>query len=229
MKHEQKSLRYYRAELNQIAPLTPEQKRALIQRLPDREAEDTLIQNYLPLVIQIAQGYQEHGVPLPDLIGEGNVGVVQIIRSLALPATTSLHHQISEQLHQIMQQTINAQIEASCAVIDVHDMAPAQAPYLRQLRAQASRCTPEEMLVAKEAWKILVLTLWQFSDLQRASFSLFFGFTGQQPGSCAAAGRELGMSPLTVFSHLSTGIQRLIQVRSALRALRLFNRKGGQP
>jgi len=60
--------------------LTPEQERDFAIRWrerQDRRALDKLIGSHLRLVFKMARGYQGYGLPLSDLIAEGNVGVMQ--------------------------------------------------------------------------------------------------------------------------------------------------------
>ena len=46
----------------------------------DTEAADKLVNSHLRLVAKIAMGYRGYGLPLGDLISEGNVGMMQAIR-----------------------------------------------------------------------------------------------------------------------------------------------------
>ena len=48
----------------------------------DREAQSRLIENYLPLVVDVARLYSEQGVYLEDLIGEGNVALTKGVTML---------------------------------------------------------------------------------------------------------------------------------------------------
>jgi len=48
----------------------------------DKNAQDKLIENYLPLVIDVARMYAEQGVFLEDLIGEGNVALTKGVTML---------------------------------------------------------------------------------------------------------------------------------------------------
>ena len=60
--------------------LTPDQERDLAIRWRDRQdraALDKLVGSHLRLVFKMARGYQGYGLPLSDLIAEGNVGVMQ--------------------------------------------------------------------------------------------------------------------------------------------------------
>ncbi len=43
----------------------------------DQKALNRLVQSHLQLVVKVAQGYAGYGLPLADLIAEGNVGVLQ--------------------------------------------------------------------------------------------------------------------------------------------------------
>lgn len=67
--------------LKDISPndlLTQEQEASLARRIRmgDRESFDHMIESNLRFVITIAKEYQGRGLPLEDLIGEGNLGLV---------------------------------------------------------------------------------------------------------------------------------------------------------
>jgi len=60
--------------------LTAEQEQDFARRWRegrDRAALDKLVGSHLRLVFKMARGYQGYGLPLPDLIAEGNVGLMQ--------------------------------------------------------------------------------------------------------------------------------------------------------
>lgn len=68
--------------LKDISPndlLTQEQEASLARRIRmgDRESFDQMIESNLRFVITIAKEYQGRGLSLEDLIGEGNLGLVQ--------------------------------------------------------------------------------------------------------------------------------------------------------
>ncbi|MEY6431384.1 RNA polymerase sigma factor RpoH [Thioalkalicoccus limnaeus] len=67
----------------QIPVLTPEEERNLALRLRDHddpEAARCLVLSHLRFVIRIARGYLGYGLPLPDLIQEGTVGLMKAVR-----------------------------------------------------------------------------------------------------------------------------------------------------
>ncbi|AWK86006.1 RNA polymerase sigma factor RpoH [Azospirillum thermophilum] len=47
----------------------------------DVEAARRLVTSHLRLVVKIAAGYRGYGLPLPDLIGEGNLGLMRAVRA----------------------------------------------------------------------------------------------------------------------------------------------------
>jgi RNA polymerase primary sigma factor len=68
-------------EIARVKLLTPKEEIELAARLKqgDRRARDQMISANLRLVVKIARAYQGIGVPLQDLISEGNIGLVKAI------------------------------------------------------------------------------------------------------------------------------------------------------
>lgn len=67
----------------QIPVLTAEEERSLAQSLRDHgdmEAARRMVMSHLRFVIRIARGYLGYGLPLPDLIQEGTVGLMKAVR-----------------------------------------------------------------------------------------------------------------------------------------------------
>ena len=63
--------------------LEAEDEAALSRRVRDtgdERAVETLATSHLRLVVKIAMGYRGYGLPVADLISEGNVGLIQAIR-----------------------------------------------------------------------------------------------------------------------------------------------------
>ena len=75
------SLRLYLREIARI-PLLSAQNELLIARRVERgerEARNQLIEANLRLVVSIAKKYVGQGLPLEDLIGEGNIGLIRAV------------------------------------------------------------------------------------------------------------------------------------------------------
>ena len=76
-----KCIALYLRDVGQVQRLTQKQEAELAARIQegDRQARDEMIKANLPLVIKIAKNYQGIGVPLLDLISEGNIGLVRAV------------------------------------------------------------------------------------------------------------------------------------------------------
>jgi len=75
------NLRVYLKEIGRIALLTREQEGELARRVRagDAAAKARLTEANLRLVVQIARRYVNRGLPLPDLIEEGNLGLLRAV------------------------------------------------------------------------------------------------------------------------------------------------------
>ena len=75
------SLRLYLREISKTELLTPEQEVELAGRIKkgDKEARSHMIRANLRLVVKIAQDYSNYGLPLADLISEGNIGLMTAV------------------------------------------------------------------------------------------------------------------------------------------------------
>ncbi len=77
------SLNRYLAEIRKFPLLTPEQEYMLAKRYAehgDSEAAHQLVTSHLRLVAKIAMGYRGYGLPVSELISEGNIGLMQGVK-----------------------------------------------------------------------------------------------------------------------------------------------------
>src|SRR5437016_3860254 len=74
-------IKIYLREIGQIPLLTPEQEIELAAKIKkgDREARALMIRSNLRLVVKIAHDYANLGLPLLDLISEGNIGLMKAV------------------------------------------------------------------------------------------------------------------------------------------------------
>lgn len=75
-------LSVYLREISRIPLLTQEEERSLAARIQtgDQEAERRMVEANLRLVVKIAKRYTNRGLPLLDLIEEGNLGLIRAAR-----------------------------------------------------------------------------------------------------------------------------------------------------
>lgn len=76
---ESQSLEKYLQEIGKVELITPEEevKLALLIKKGDRAALDKLTKANLRFVVSVAKQYQNQGLTLPDLINEGNLGLIK--------------------------------------------------------------------------------------------------------------------------------------------------------
>jgi RNA polymerase primary sigma factor len=69
----------YLREIGQVKLLTPEEEIALAERIKrgDQQAREQMIKANLRLVVTIARDYERLGLPLLDLVNEGNIGLMK--------------------------------------------------------------------------------------------------------------------------------------------------------
>jgi len=77
------SLNRYLAEIRKFPVLKPEEEYMLAKRYQehgDPEAAARLVTSHLRLVAKIAMGYRGYGLPVSELISEGNIGLMQGVK-----------------------------------------------------------------------------------------------------------------------------------------------------
>ncbi len=77
------SLGHYLQEIRKFPMLEPNEEYMLAKRWTeheDTEAAHRLVTSHLRLVAKIAMGYRGYGLPLSELISEGNVGMMQAVK-----------------------------------------------------------------------------------------------------------------------------------------------------
>ena len=72
----------YLTEIRRFPTLAPEQEQRLARRWTDERDEraaEMLVTSHLGLIVKIAHGFRGYGLPLAELVAEGNVGMMQAI------------------------------------------------------------------------------------------------------------------------------------------------------
>lgn len=77
----QEAIRMYLREIRDVELLSPQRERELARRIQegDELARAEFIRANLRLVVSVAKRYQGRGVPLDDLIQEGNIGLMRAV------------------------------------------------------------------------------------------------------------------------------------------------------
>ncbi|MBT8120230.1 MAG: RNA polymerase sigma factor RpoH [Gammaproteobacteria bacterium] len=99
----------YIRQINGIPVLTADEERELALRLEkqnDLEAAQQLIMSNLRFVVKIARGYSGYGLPLADLIQEGNIGLMKAVKRFSTTHEVRLIsyavHWIKSEIHEFV-------------------------------------------------------------------------------------------------------------------------------
>ncbi len=86
-------LSMYLREINRIPLLTREEENDYARRAEtgNKFAKDKLVQANLRFVVSVAKKYQNQGLPLSDLISEGNIGLMNAIERFDVDRGLPLH------------------------------------------------------------------------------------------------------------------------------------------
>jgi RNA polymerase sigma-32 factor len=82
LSHESGLARYL-ADIRKFPMLEPQEEYMLAQRYrehEDRDAAHRLVTSHLRLVAKIAMGYRGYGLPIAEVVSEGNVGLMQAVK-----------------------------------------------------------------------------------------------------------------------------------------------------
>ena len=85
----QEEINLYLKDIRKIKVMTPERERELSKMISSgdltpreiNEINTEIIQGNLRFVITVAKQYQNQGLPFPDLINEGNLGLMKAIQN----------------------------------------------------------------------------------------------------------------------------------------------------
>src|ERR1700757_1137564 len=101
------SLDAYLERVSRIPVLSREEERALAERFRsqgDLEAARHLVLSHLRFVVHIARGYSGYGLPVGDLIQEGNVGLMKAVKrfdpTLNVRLVSFAVHWIGAEIHE---------------------------------------------------------------------------------------------------------------------------------
>jgi RNA polymerase primary sigma factor len=86
------AIKAYLREISRTPLLTPQQEIELAQKIQngDRKAREVMISSNLRLVVTIARDYVDYGLPLLDLISEGNIGLMKAVERFDLSKRAKL-------------------------------------------------------------------------------------------------------------------------------------------
>jgi RNA polymerase primary sigma factor len=105
------TLQLYLREIGQVKLLTPEEELALARRIQrgDKKARELMITANLRLVVKIARDYEGLGLPLLDLINEGNIGLMKGVQRFKIGKGAKLSSYASWWIKQSIRRALSNQ------------------------------------------------------------------------------------------------------------------------
>jgi RNA polymerase primary sigma factor len=216
---EQSSMGLYLRELRRIPLLSAEEEQACAQlaALGDEKARQRLIQANLRFVILVAKRYRSRGVPMEDLVNEGNIGLIRAVGRFDPDRGIRF---VTYAVHWIRQAILKA-IRENGSMIRVPRSRLGELPRTAALRVQAAQQTlsldspapgmddtdsfaacledrnapkPEEVLVGASLKDELGSVLAGLSAREASIVRYRFGLGGNRRASLLEAGRRHGIS-----------------------------------
>ena len=117
------ALRLYMREIGTLPLLTREEEASLARRVQagDEAARDQMIKGNLRLVVKIARDYENFGLPLLDLISEGNIGLMKAVERYDPDRGAKVSVYASYWIKQSIRRAISDQSRTIRVPVHVHD------------------------------------------------------------------------------------------------------------
>lgn len=237
---EQSAMSLYLRELRRIPLLSAdeERERARLAAQGDEQARQRLIQANLRFVVLVARRYRELGVPLEDLVNEGNIGLIQAAGRFDPDRGIRF---VTYAVHWIRQAILKA-LHESGSMIRVPRTTPRNGSWAMR---QAARTTvsldspvagmedaetlgacvedrvsvkPEEALVDASLEGQIGSTMAGLSDREASIIRHRFGLDGRERFSLVEIGRKHGLSKERVRQIEKRALRKM---RASDRALQL--------
>ena len=230
------NLSEYMQEISRVPRLSPEEEQALARRARagDAEAEQRMIEANLRLVFAVARRYGNRGLPLPDLIAEGNLGLLRavkrfrpdkgarfsayatwwirqaVVRALANQARVirlPVHVELLLGRYRKERERLTQELGRPPSLDDVARSLEIPAEQLAGLE-EIPPAGPLGTLL-REREDLTGLLLDDLPERERAVIRLRFGLSGEGPLTLGAVGWRLGLSQERVRQIEVAGLKKL--------------------
>ncbi len=175
----------YLHDIRRFGRLTPTEEIDLARRVVagDERACRTLIESNLRLVIAIARRYTRTGVPLMDLIQEGNLGLMRAAEKFDYQACNMLVDEVTDLLGLIEQPvSLDTPVDDEGRYSLADTLEDSAAPALAE--------TASQHLLGEELHRALAL----LTPRERAVITLRYGIGDGRSRALLEVGKELGIS-----------------------------------
>ena len=171
----------YLREIGQVKLLTPEQEIELAERVQrgDQEAREHMIKANLRLVVKIARDYEGLGLPLLDLVGEGNIGLMKGVERFQPSKGAKLSTYVAWWIKQAIKRALSNQSKTIRLPVHVtHKVAHIHRAAMKLRETFSREATDEELA---DDLELNPRRVRQYREASRALLSLDSPMTGDDP------------------------------------------------
>jgi RNA polymerase primary sigma factor len=180
------NLQLYLREIGQVQLLTPAEEVVLAKRIQkgDEQAREQMIKANLRLVVKIARDYEGLGLPLLDLINEGNIGLMKGVERFNPAKGAKLSTYAALWIKQAIRRALGNQSKTIRLPVHVVDKMAHIRLAERKLREALGREASDEELAAEMGFNLRQVRLYR--DAGKAPVSLDAPLTDGEEGKQVA-------------------------------------------
>ena len=218
--HDDGPLELYFEDICRHSLLTKEEEIAIGHRIRagDQVAFDQLVRSNLRFVVSVAKRYQNFGVPLPDLIAEGNVGLVRAAHLFDAGRGVRFISYAVWWIRQAILRALeeNGRLARRTIRLDAHLSDDDEEWLSLAVEEAGATGTEEQSLHHARAWEIR-RAIASLDPRERHVLVLYFGLDGSQPLTLEEIASVYGLSRERIRQIKESGLRRLRNTRRANR------------
>ena len=196
-------LNTYLREIGRFSLLTPQQEIELARKIKkgDREARERMINANLRLVVTIAHDYANLGLPLLDLIAEGNIGLTKAVERFDPTKGAKLSTYAMWWIKQAIKRaladqgkTIRVPVHLGEKLAKMRRVTLQMSDELGELIGDEETQTPFELLRDKDLRNEMDGLLEVLDDREKKIISQRFGLDGGRPKTLENVAKNFGIT-----------------------------------
>jgi RNA polymerase primary sigma factor len=209
------NLHLYLREIGQVRLLTPGEEIELAKRIQkgDDEAREHMIKANLRLVVKIARDYEGLGLPLLDLINEGNIGLMKGVERFNPAKGAKLSTYAALWIKQSIRRALGNQSKTIRLPVHVVDKMAHIRLAERKLREELGREATDEEVAAEMGFNLRQVKLYREAGKAPLSLDapLSEGEDGKQVAEIVADPNAIGADDLLVKQGDAELLQQVLE------------------